>query len=123
MSGQNGTDPNPLGQITAFLGGTDRMLRLTLGETMALEQRIGRSSFKLLTGGDISVTEAVAVIYHALRGAGGELSMDAVANMLDKEPRMLDVTGLAMQVLAAKFLGAKNVPPRPQLPTAETKPN
>lgn len=76
--------PDPRGQIVEKLGGTERILRLTLGGLLELEQRIGRSAMTLLDLERIGLRESVVVIQLALKGGGAEkTTFEATHRMLE----------------------------------------
>src|SRR5690606_11417533 len=73
------------GEISAILGGRERVLVLTLGALTELESRFGVNDLmalaERLSQGRLAAREAVAIIGAGLRGAGESITDDEVAAM------------------------------------------
>ncbi len=73
------------GEISANLDGKPYTLCLTLGALAELEERLGGEDILALAqrfeGGRITAREAICVIAAGLRGAGNDISDDAVGRM------------------------------------------
>jgi hypothetical protein len=78
--------PNPQrGEISAVIGGEERLLCLTLGALAELEARLVAGDLNGLAerfaGGRISARDLMAIIGAGLRGAGNAISDDDLARM------------------------------------------
>lgn len=100
------------GEISATLDGKSYKLCLTLGALAELEERLGCGDILALAqrfeSGRITAREAICVIGAGLRGAGQDISDDAVARMR-AEGGVPAYLALVIDLLQAAF-GAGAVP-------------
>jgi hypothetical protein len=113
--------PNLLrGEIEALLDGVPRTLVLTLGALAELESAFGDADMLALAErfgrGRLSAADCVRVIGAGLRGAGSDLSDDAVA-MMRAEGGAAGFIDIVARLLTATF-GAS----RPTAPAADAAP-
>jgi len=94
------------GEITAFLGGKSRTLVLTLGALAELEAAFASEDMLAVanrfSSGSISARDAIRVIASGLRGAGEEISDDAVA-ALDVHGGAMGYVDIVARLLRATF--------------------
>ncbi|MCK9993630.1 MAG: hypothetical protein Dbin4_02150 [Alphaproteobacteria bacterium] len=100
------------GEISATLDGKSYKLCLTLGALAELEERLGCEDILALAqrfeSGRITAREAICVIGAGLRGAGQDISDDAVARMR-AEGGVPAYLALVIDLLQAAF-GAGSAP-------------
>jgi hypothetical protein len=96
------------GEIEATLDGTPHRLCLTLGALAELEAAFGDEDMLALanrfSGGRLSARDAVRIIGAGLRGAGTQITDDAVARM-QGEGGAAGFVDIVARLLAASFGG------------------
>lgn len=86
--------------IVKRFAGTERTFCLTLGECLALEQRIGNLVNLVRNPAAVGVTEAVAIFFHALRGGGAKLTIENTIKIIEGE-QLAPVIAMAKEILLA----------------------
>lgn len=99
--------PNPLrGEISAEIGGEERVLCLTLGALAELETRLKAGDLvglgERFAGGRISASDLTAIIGAGLRGGGNAISDDDLARM-QIEGGVRGAADIAARLLRATF--------------------
>ena len=104
------------GEVSAVLGGRTYRLCLTLGALAELEAAFGDEDLLALAerfeSGRISATDAISVIGAGLRGAGHDLTDEAVAAM-PAEGGAAGYIRLVIDLLEATFAPAPDPQPDP----------
>lgn len=94
------------GEISAIIGGEERVLCLTLGALAELETRLGAGDLMGLgerfSEGRISARDLIAILGAALRGGGTDLSDDDLAQ-LDIEGGLKGAATLVVELLRLSF--------------------
>jgi hypothetical protein len=94
------------GEITANIGGEERVLCLTLGALAELEARLGAGDLvglgERFAGGRISARDLIAIIGAGLRGGGNAVTDDDLARMAI-EGGLAGAAEVAAQLLRATF--------------------
>ncbi|WP_237155549.1 gene transfer agent family protein [Oryzibacter oryziterrae] len=114
------------GEISAVLGGAERVLRLTLGGLAELEEAFGAEDMtdlaRRFSSGTLKAADAVKVIGAGLRGAGEAMTNADVAG-LHVEGGVAGYVDIVVRLIAATFgLDPAREGERPLAPPAETAP-
>ena len=98
------------GEISATIGGEERVLCLTLGALAELEARLGAGDLAGLgdrfAGGRVSARDLTAILGAGLRGGGNAVTDDDLAR-LSIEGGLAGAADIAVRLLRATFGGAE----------------
>lgn len=80
---------NPLkGETQITLGSEDYACRLTIDSLIKIEEEIGMGIIKLInklsSEMDMPISSQIAILYHALRGGGNDLTKNQVKELMAK---------------------------------------
>jgi hypothetical protein len=94
------------GEISAVIGGEERVLCLTLGALAELEARLGAGDLSGLgerfAGGRVSARDLTAILGAGLRGGGNAITDDDLAQMA-VEGGLRGAAEIAVRLLRATF--------------------